>query len=154
MLPRRSNWQIANHKRSMVRPKRMCQLTKGKVNPSGHTLTPPGGTTPPAPPPVIMVFSTIMVNNMKLISIQPRRVSFQVVRPKVYQTMAVRKKKMRNLAFQNRVAEIRKAKEKIQRARGSMRSMMLLRYLKCQDTNMPLSRLGRQRLLSLQHCRP
>jgi hypothetical protein len=60
---------------------------------------------------------------------QPRRVSFQRVRPRLYQMAAIIKNGSRKLALQTIVAASKNAKEKIQRARGSMRSMMLLRNL-------------------------
>lgn len=56
---------------------------------------------------------------MKLIKYHPRLVSFHFAREEKYQANPMMKKNAKKRASQNMVAAKRKAKEKIQRARGS-----------------------------------
>jgi hypothetical protein len=77
----------------------------------------------------MMVLISIIEKSMMLTKNQPWRVSFQVVFPNVYQMTAIKKKGNKNEAFQNIVTDKRNAKEKIHRARGSILSIMLFRYL-------------------------
>ena len=74
-----------------------------------------------------IVFTTIMVNRIIETVSHARRNSTHFTFARLYQVNPRIKKKTRNRASQNMVIENRKMSEKIQRARESIRSMMLLR---------------------------
>jgi hypothetical protein len=86
-----------------------------------------------------MVLTKTIVNNRKLTKSQARRVSLKLTQAIAYQIQATKKKNNRNRISQYIDIVKRNRSEKIQRARGSIFSIRLLRKWYAQVTSIKAS---------------